>query len=123
MLFMATQFGMRHQAGNHNRLNLFLRISCCLPFFYLSGLAFSAENYEERIIVEFDGREWLAASTSVSESEFTVEYLLRGETLDDWSEQVTTTLSYVKPNTRTEFFPYHGARARVAGLSLAAIYS
>ncbi|MEZ5357748.1 MAG: hypothetical protein R3F48_02885 [Candidatus Zixiibacteriota bacterium] len=62
---------------------------CCLAF---SNCPVKAEVYDERAIVQFDGREWIAAFAHANESEILVEYTLEGETVENWTELVTASM-------------------------------
>ncbi len=66
---------------------LFVLMLVCTAPMLIAG-----EIYDERVIVEFDSREWHVDFANATQSEFIVEYTLRGETVEKWTELVTTTM-------------------------------
>ncbi len=64
----------------------------------------AGEIFDERAIVKFDGRKWVAAHASASQALLLTEYVLEGETVDDWSELVTATFYPFTPSDETVAF-------------------
>jgi len=56
----------------------------------LAVSASAGEPYDERMVVEFDGREWVAAHCDADDDRMIVEYLVNGESPENWTELVTT---------------------------------
>jgi hypothetical protein len=56
----------------------------------LAVSASAGEPYDERMVVEFDGREWVAAHCDADNDRMIVEYLVNGESPENWTELVTT---------------------------------
>ncbi len=52
---------------------------------------------DERFSLDFDGREWEVGFANATEEELLVEYVLRGESVEQWTELVTTTASPILP--------------------------
>lgn len=59
----------------------------------------AGEIYDERIVPKFDGREWVAVHAEASPEEVIVEYALKDEDAEHWTELVTTGLYPVKPDS------------------------
>ncbi len=70
----------------------------------LTNAAFAGEPYDERAIVTFDGREWVAGHANATEQEIIVEYVLAEEKPENWSELVTTMLITVGPSAEAVKF-------------------
>lgn len=85
------------------------------------GGAVAGEPYDERINPVFDEREWVVAHADASREELVVEYILKGESIEGWTEMVTTILVPVKfqPEVLPELRDYYhdGIRKQCAELN------
>lgn len=68
-----------------------------LAWLSYQSLSFAAEIYDERMVPEFNEIEWIAAHASATAEQFIVEYVIRGESLEQWTELVSIVLIPVKP--------------------------
>ena len=58
----------------------------------------AGEKYDEKVVFDFDEREWRADRAEITKSGNKVKYTLPDESVDDWSELVTTTFYFNKNN-------------------------
>ncbi len=70
-----------------HRLNLAVMIVATL---FVAATSSYGEFLDERVVVDFDGREWIAASCYADREQGLVEYILRGEDIENWTELVST---------------------------------
>ncbi len=72
---------------------LFILCICFIPKTSIAG-----DVYDEKIIFDFDGREWVADYANANKEMQLVEYVLKGESVFNWSEMVTIQTFPFKPD-------------------------